>query len=366
MTLLTPRPGILDIKPYAGGESSIPGREHAVKLSSNENPLGASPRAVAAYKAAADSLFVYPDGHSVALRAAIGRRHGLDPARIVCGAGSDELLALYGRAYAGPGDEIIVSQHGFSVYPIITRAVGATLVVAPERDLTTDVDAILDAVTPRTRIVFVANPNNPTGTCLPADEMRRLRLGLPDEVLLVVDAAYAEYVTRNDYEAGAALVDEFPGNTVMTRTFSKIYGLAALRVGWTYCDGEIAAVLDRIRGPFNVCSPAIAAGAAAMEDVAFEDESRRHNERWLGWLTAELRALGLTVPSSAANFLLVRFPHEAGRDVEAAVRALNAHGIIPRRMNSYGLPDSLRISIGLAEDNQTVVTALSELFPRSA
>lgn len=361
MSPLQPRPGILDIAPYVGGESSLPGRTRIVKLASNENPLGPSPKAVAAYRAGADSLHLYPDGHATALREAIGRVHGLDPARIVCGAGSDELLSLLARAYAGPGDEVIFTEHGFAMYPIIARTVGATPVVTPETDLTASVDAILDAATPRTRLVFLANPNNPTGTCLPADEMERLRRGLPENALLVVDAAYAEYVTGNDYEPGVRLVDRWP-NVAMTRTFSKIHGLAALRLGWCYCPPDVADVLNRVRGPFNVSAPAIAAGVAAIEDVGHADESRRHNARMRDWFAGQCRALGLTVPPSAGNFVLVRFPDAPGRDVETALRHLNAQGIIPRRMGGYGLPDSLRITVGREDEMRAVADALAGMM----
>ncbi len=359
---LKPRPGILDIAPYVGGESALPGRTRIIKLSSNENPLGASPRAIAAYRAEAERLHLYPDGHATALREAIGRLHGLDPDRIACGAGSDELLALLARAYVGPGDEVIFTEHGFAMYPIITRSVGATPVVAPETDLTASVDAILDAVTPRTRLVFIANPNNPTGSYLSAEEMARLRRGLPEQALLVVDAAYAEYVTRNDYDAGVRLVDAWP-NVVMTRTFSKIHGLAALRLGWCYGPAEVIDVLHRVRGPFNVSAPAIAAGVAAVEDTSHAAESCRHNAEWLPWFSEQCRALGLTVPPSVGNFVLVRFPDIPGRDAEAALRHLNARGIIPRRMGGYGLPDSLRITIGRAEDMRAVVDALAQFAP---
>ncbi len=262
-----PRQGILDIAPYVPGTSALPGARQAIKLSSNETPFGPSPRAVEAYLAAAATLSRYPDGSARPLREALAKLYGLDPARIVCGAGSDELLNLLAQAYLGPGDEAIYTEHGFLVYRIAILARGAVPVVAPEKDLTADVDAILARVTPRTRIVFIANPNNPTGTYLSFDEVKRLRAGLPDDVLLVLDAAYAEYVRRNDYEAGIELVAT-THNTVMTRTFSKIYGLASLRLGWAYCPAPVADALNRIRGPFNVSGPAIAAGIAALEDQA--------------------------------------------------------------------------------------------------
>jgi histidinol-phosphate aminotransferase len=349
----------LEIDPYVPGESTLPGNIKPIKLSSNENPLGPSPAAVAALKAAADSLERYPDGSASGLRQAIARVHGLNPDRIVCGAGSDELLTLLAHAYLEPGDEGIFTEHGFLVYRIAILGCGATPVVAPETNLRTDVDKILERVTPRTKMVFIANPNNPTGTYIPFDEVRRLRRELPDHVLLVLDAAYSEYVRRNDYEAGIELVAT-TGNTVMTRTFSKIYGLAALRLGWAYCPEPVADVLNRIRGPFNVSSPAIAAGIAALEDRAHVEKSVAHNETWLPWLTAELEKLGLTVTPSVANFVLVHFPEKEGRDAEAANQFLQSRGIIVRRMGGYGLPGALRITIGTEDENKATVAALRD------
>ena len=361
MIKLKPRPGILDVEPYVGGESSLPGQTRLIRLASNEGPLGASPKAIEAYRKLAGELHRYPDGGCDALREAIGRRYGLEPTRIVCGAGSDELLALLARAYAGPGDEVIHCRHGFLMYPIVARTAGATPVAAAETNLTADVDAILSGVTPRTRLVFVANPNNPTGTYLPVNEMARLRAGLPDNVLLVIDAAYAEYVSRNDYEDGVALVDAAQ-NTVMTRTFSKIHGLAALRLGWAYCPLPVADVLNRMRGPFNVSEPAQAAGIAAIHDTGHVDAARAHNETWLPWLAERLTECGLEVNPSAANFVLVRFPGEAGRDAQAALEFLNDRGIIPRRVAGYGLPDHLRITIGLEDEMREVADALAEFM----
>lgn len=357
----TPKRGVMEIEAYVPGESSVPGGLEPIKLSSNENPLGPSGAAVAAFKAAADSLERYPDGSAAGLRQAIARVHGLNPDRIVCGAGSDELLNLLAHAYLEPGDEAIFTEHGFLVYRIATLSCGGVPVVAPETDLRTDVDQILARVTPKTRIVFVANPNNPTGTYIPFDEVRRLREALPDNVLLVLDAAYSEYVRRNDYEAGIELVAT-TGNTVMTRTFSKIHGLAALRLGWAYCPAPVADALNRIRGPFNVSAPAIAAGIAALEDRAHVETSVAHNERWLPWLTAELGELGLAVTPSVANFVLVHFPRENGRNAEAANAALQARGIIVRRMGAYGLPGALRITIGTEAENRATVAALQEFM----
>jgi histidinol-phosphate aminotransferase len=358
-----PRSGVLAIEAYTPGKGKPGGGGKVYKLSSNETPLGASPRAVEAYRAVADRLELYPDGAATELRNAISARYGLDAARIVCGAGSDELLSLLAQAYLSPGDEAIYCTHGFLVYRIAILAAGATPVVAPERKLTADVDAILAAVTERTRIVFIANPNNPTGTYLSHDEMRRLHAGLPPHVLLVVDAAYAEYVRRNDYEAGIELVAT-NDNVVMTRTFSKIYGLAALRLGWAYCPAHVADVLNRIRGPFNVCAPALAAGVAALEDTAFTETATEHNDIWLRWLGNEIGKLGIGVTPSVGNFILLRFPDRAERSAAAADRFLVERGLFLRRLENYGLPDCLRLSVGTEEANHLVVETLTEFMAK--
>ena len=354
-----PRPGILDINAYVPGESVVPGGLKPIKLSSNETPLGPSPKAMEAYAAVGASLERYPDGAATELRQAIGRAYGLNPDRIICGCGSDELLNLLAHAYLGEGDEAIFTEHGFLVYRIVTQGNGATPVVAPEKNHATDVDAILARVTPRTKIVFLANPNNPTGTYIPFDEVRRLRQGLPGNVLLVIDAAYSEYVRRNDYEAGIELVATTE-NTVMTRTFSKIYGLAALRLGWAYCPQHIADVLNRIRGPFNVTAPAIAAGIAAMEDKAHLERSIAHNEEWLPWMTAEVEKLRLKVTPSVGNFILIHFPEGREGGAAAADEFLKSKGIIMRRVAGYGLPNALRMTIGTAEENRATAAALAE------
>jgi histidinol-phosphate aminotransferase len=361
MTAPTPRPGILDIHPYVGGVSKLAGIDRVIKLSSNEGALGPSPRAVEAYRAVASEMHRYPDGHAVALRQALALRHGIDAERIVCGAGSDEVLQLLVRAYAGAGDEVLYSRHGFLVYPIAALSCGATPVVAEEDNLTASVDNLLAAVTPRTRIVFLANPNNPTGTYLPAAEVKRLHDGLPADVLLVIDAAYAEFVGRNDYSAGIELV-EAGANVVMTRTFSKLFAMGGMRLGWGYAPAAIADVLNRIRGPFNVSSAALAAGQAALEDVSFAALVRAHNDYWLPWLTGELTRLGLEVVPSVANFVLVRFPADAGRDAVAADAFLRSKGVIVRAMQSYGLPDYLRITIGRDDELHAVVDALTEFL----
>ncbi len=356
-----PRPGVMDIHAYVPGKSGAGGAGKIHKLSSNETPLGPSPQAIAAYAAFGDKLALYPEGSASVLREAIAARYGLDPARIVCGAGSDELLSLLTAAYVGPGDEGVFTEHGFLVYRIAILAAGGTPVVAPERNLTADVDAILAAVTPRTRIVFLANPNNPTGTYLPFEEVKRLHAGLPPDVLLVLDAAYAEYVRRNDYSSGIELVAT-SDNVVMTRTFSKIHGLANLRLGWLYAPAHVADALNRIRGPFNVSGPAMAAGAAAIADEGHVARAIAHNDAWLSWLTRELEALGLTVTPSVGNFLLVHFPDAAGRTARDADAFLTARGLILRRVDAYGLPGALRLTIGDEEANRLVVAALAEFM----
>jgi histidinol-phosphate aminotransferase len=347
----------MGIQAYVGGGHEMPGVDRVVILSANETPLGPSAKAVSAYRQLADNLHRYPEGGSIDLRRAIAGRFGCDADRIVCGNGSDELIALLVRAYAGQGDEVLYSRHGFLMYPIATRSVGAIPVAAPEANYTVDVDAMLSKVSDKTRITFVANPNNPTGSYISTDEMRRLRVGLPDDVLLVIDSAYAEYVSRNDYSTGAELVEEFD-NIVMTRTFSKIFGLAALRLGWAYCPPAVADVLNRIRGPFNVTAAAQAAGIAALGDLAHTDQGREHNDIWLPWLTSKLAALGLTVHPSVGNFILVRFS-----STDAAVagyNALMAAGCIARLVAGYGLPECIRITVGTRDENRIVVDALRQ------
>jgi histidinol-phosphate aminotransferase len=358
-----PRPGVLAIDPYVPGKSSAPGVAKVFKLSSNETPLGPSPHAIAAYREMADRLQDYPDGASTALRQAIGRAFGLDPDRIVCGAGSDDLLNLIADAYLRDGDEAIHTTHGFLVYPIATLGSGATPVAAPETNYTADVDAILSLVSERTRIVFLANPNNPTGTYVPFDEIQRLHRGLPSHVLLVLDAAYAEYVRRNDYESGIELVATSE-NVVMCRTFSKIHGLAALRLGWLYGPAHVVDAVNRIRGPFNVNGPAMAAGIAAIRDTAHVETSRRHNERWLAWLLEEIPKLGLEVTPSVANFVLIHFPDRAGLSAADADAFLTRRGLILRRVTTYKLPNALRMSVGTEEANRLALAALAEFTDR--
>jgi histidinol-phosphate aminotransferase len=358
---LAPKPGILDISPYVGGRAHAAGAEKPIKLSSNETPLGPSPAAIAAFRAAGEGLFVYPEGSAKILREAIAASYGLDPARIVCGNGSDELLIMLANAYLRPGDEVLFSEHAFLIYRIATLANSAVPVVVPEKDLRVDVDAMLAAVTAKTRMVYLANPNNPTGSYLPHDEVRRLRAGLRPDILFVIDAAYAEYVRRNDYEAGIELVANF-SNVVMTRTFSKVHGLAGLRVGWAYCPATVVDVLNRVRGPFNVSTPAQHAAAAALKDRAHMDAAIAHNEHWRDWLIQNIRALGLRVDDSVANFVLIHFADaEKARDADVF---LAARGLILRGVAAYGLAHCLRLTVGGEDANRRVVAALGEFAAR--
>ena len=352
-----PQPGILDIAPYLPGKSGAPG-SGAVKISANESPLGASPKAMAAYASAAEKLAIYPEGSSRILREALGEVHGIDPARIVCGNGSDDLLHLLAQTYLGEGDEAVMNRYGFSVYPIITMAAGARIVMVEEKDYRADVDALLAAVTERTKVVWLANPNNPTGTYLPDAEVRRLHAGLRPDILLVIDSAYAEYVTAADYSVGLDLVDE-ADNVVMVRTFSKM-GLAALRIGWMVGPDHVVDAINRIRGPFNVNLPAQYAGAAAARDIEFTARLREHNARWRDWLTAELSGNAMRVVPSQANFVMVLFP-----DAETAARAfatLAEGGYIVREIGpSYGIHNGLRISIGSEEAMRGVARILKSM-----
>lgn len=361
MTAPTPRPGILDVAPYVPGKSKISGAAKIIKLSSNEGALGPSPRAIEAYVEAAGELHRYPDGAATELREVIGQRHGLNPNRIVCGAGSDELLSLLGRGYAGPGDEVLTHAHAFIMYELVAHGIGATFVKADEVSLTANIDNLLARVTPRTRIVFLANPNNPTGSYVPENELQRLRAGLPDDVLLVIDSAYAEYATVNDYSSGAEMVDAGE-NTVMTRTFSKAYGLGGVRLGWAYCPPAIADVLNRLRGPFNVAQPAQVAGIAALRDTEFLARSRDHNSTWLPWLSERIEATGLTVFPSIANFVLVGFPEGGKHNAAAALDFMQGRGLIPRDTSSVGLPDCLRITIGREDEMRAVADALTDFM----
>ena len=362
----TPKPGILDISPYVGGRSSVAGVAKVVKLSSNESPLGPSPAALAALEEAKASLSLYPEGSGRMLREAIGEAFGLDPARIVTsGDGSDALLTLLANAYLQPGDECIFSEHAFLVYKIATLANSAVPVIVPEKTtnlaIKVDVDAMLAAVTARTRMVYIANPNNPTGSYLNREEMARLHAGLPGHVMLVIDAAYGEYVTAKDYESGMEMVTRFP-NVVMTRTFSKLYGLAGLRIGWMYASQAVCDVINRIRGPFNTALMQQLVGVAALRDRDHFWAAVKHNNTWLPWITAEIRNTGLRVDDSSANFVLIHFPGEGEKTAAKADAFLNQHGVILRPVINYGLPDCLRMTVGSEEQNRFAVSVLQKFM----
>lgn len=341
MSKIAPQPGILKIDPYVGGSSSIEGMTDIVKLSSNENPLGPGDAALEAYRRAGHALHRYPSGDHLALRQAIGEVHGLDPARLICGAGSDEIIALLCQAYAGRGQEVIHTEHGFSMYRINALAAGANPVSVAERDRVVDVDAILERAGAKTRLVFIANPGNPTGTMVSDKELSRLAAGLPKHVLLVLDGAYAEYVEGFD---GSAKLVKRRENVVMTRTFSKLYGLGGLRVGWAYAPLHVIDVLNRVRAPFNLAEPQLATAEAAVRDAAYVEKCQTENRRMRTWLVQALRNHGLEVDDSQANFVLARFADQA--EAEACNAQLLAEGLIVRQVAGYGFPEALRITIG--------------------
>lgn len=354
-----PLPQIMDIVPYKGGES----RADAHKLSSNENPLGCSVGAKDALLRAAEHLELYPDGAATKLREKIAAKYGLDADRIVCGAGSDEIFQLLGRAYLKPGDEIIQTEHAFLVYRLVAQQSGAITVNAPEKALTADVDAMLDRVTDRTRIVFLANPNNPTGSYIPYSEVKRLHANLPENVLLVLDGAYAEYVRKNDYSGGMELAGEM-ANVLVTRTFSKIHGLAALRLGWAYGPERVIDALNRTRGPFNVNALSQVAGIAAINDDAFQARSADHNDTELLRVKEAVEKAGFKTYPSVGNFVLIEFPETPGRTSAEADAFLRNRGVVIRDVKVYGLPTCLRASIGTREQNDDMIFAL-EAFAKS-
>lgn len=356
-----PLPQLAGVKAYVPGEAPRNTGGRTFKLASNENPLGASPRARQVYADLASRLELYPDGAGRELKAALARKHGLDPARLVLGAGSDDIFLMLGRAYLGPGDESINTVHGFAIYAIIAQQQGAKVIEVAERNFTADVDAILAAVTPRTRIVWLANPNNPTGTYLPYEEIRRLHAGLRPDILLVLDGAYAEFVRKNDYACGIELASQ-AGNVIITRTFSKLYGLAGLRVGWGYAPPHIVDAIERVRMPFNVSLPAQAAAVAALEDDAFTQRSLEHNDREAPRLAAGLTALGLSIIDGVGNFVVARFPQDAGHTAAEALAFMKERGVSVRGLAGYGMPDHLRISVGTAEGNDMALRLIGEFL----
>ncbi|KQS03240.1 histidinol-phosphate aminotransferase [Sphingomonas sp. Leaf357] len=355
------KPWIMAIAPYVPGRSTTDDGRKVVKLSSNENPLGTSPRAKEAFVSAADRLERYPDASATELRDVLAEKHGLDPERIIYGNGSDEVLHLAAGAFAGPGDEVIYVRYGFAVYEIAARRVGATPVIAPDTDYATDVDAILACVTEKTKLIYIANPNNPTGTYSTRAEIARLHAGLRPDILLVLDHAYAEYI-EGDAEDGGMALAESASNVLVTRTFSKMYGLAAERIGWGYGSAEIIDAMHRIRLPFSITIAGTAAAVAALGDGEFVESTRAHNAEWRRWFSQEIDKLGnagLRAVPSQANFVLVLF--EGKLTAEVAYKGLMDAGYIVRWLPGQGLPHGLRITIGTAEETQGVMTALRDL-----
>jgi histidinol-phosphate aminotransferase len=357
-----PRPGIDQIRAYVPGQT-VEAQGRSIKLSANESALGPSPKAIEAYKSAAERMFRYPDADAFQIRSVIGKTYGLNPARILMGIGSDELLSALVRAYAGAGDEVLYPTATFPMYRIYTLSTGASVVQAPDKDFGTDVDALLAKVTPRTKVVIVANPNNPTGTYTSKKDLERLRAGLRDDILLIIDAAYAEYVEREDYDPGAALVDA-TSSTVMSRTFSKIHGMAGLRLGWCYACEDIIGVVGRIRSPFNVSTPAQAAGIAALEDTAFQRRVIDHTRRWRETLIQRMKGYGLSVTGTEGNFVNIGFPDTPGRKAADLDAHLKGKGISVRPMAMFGLPNHLRITIGKDDEMAALMDAVEEFFRR--
>jgi histidinol-phosphate aminotransferase len=360
-----PKPWIMAIAPYIPGRSTTDDGRKVAKLSSNENPLGTSPKAREAFASAAGRLERYPDASGTELRDVLAAKYGLDPARIIYGNGSDEILHLAAGAFAGPGDEVIYVKYGFAVYEIAARRVGATPVIAPDKDYATDVDAILALVTEKTRIVYIANPNNPTGTYASKGEIARLHAGLPGNVLLVLDHAYAEYIEGDAEDGGMALAEAAP-NVLVTRTFSKMYGLAAERIGWGYASPAIIEAMHRIRLPFSITIAGTAAAIAALGDTEFVDHARAHNAEWRRWFASEIGKLsnaGLRAVPSQANFVLVLF--EGKLTAEAAYKGLMDAGYIVRWLPGQGLPHGLRITVGTEDETKGVAAALRALVEQA-
>ncbi|HYG91541.1 MAG TPA: histidinol-phosphate transaminase [Azospirillum sp.] len=360
MELLSPRPGVSQIKPYRPAQPQ--GDDRAwIDLSLTVNPLGASPKAINAYRHAAAQIHRYPDARQEALRRAIARRYDIDGERIVCASGSDELIQLVCQGYAGVGDEVLCHEHGYRGFLKAIRVSGGAPVIAKERDMVVDVDAMIELAGAKTKICFLANPNNPTGTYIPLEAVQRLRAGLPAHVLLVLDAAYAEYVRRNNYDCGMALVEN-SDNVLMVRTFSKMHGLAGLRVGWAYGPPTVVDTINHVRGAFNVSIPAQAAAIAALTDEEHEEATYAHNSQWLPWLTHELEHLGLRVYPSVCNFILARIPTDPSLGVQQVMDHLARRNILVCGATDYGMPDCLRITVGSEEENRALVGAFAEIL----
>ena len=364
MTRPVPRPGIEAISPYVPTKGTAPCTDKIYKLASNESALGASPKAMDAYRAAAQEIHLYPDGGATDLREALAGLHGLEVEQLICSAGSDELIMLMCRSYLGPGDTIVQTRHGFSMYHIYARACGAETIFAPEQDLTADVAAIVDAVQDTTRLVFLANPNNPTGTMINAEEITDLRARLREDIILILDGAYAEFMAGSNYEDGASLVrasvQNGQENVVMLRTFSKAYGLGGLRVGWGYFPPSIAAVLNKVRSPFNVSAASLAAGLAAVRDQAFLAENLHHNEKERARLAEAIGMYQLPVVPSHTNFLL--FQTKDANMASALTDFMASKGVLIRAMGGYFLPDYVRVSIGSVEANDVFLDVLKKFM----
>jgi histidinol-phosphate aminotransferase len=359
MNTLKPRNGLESISPYKQGKSEIADHPNPIKLSSNESSFGPSPNTITAFKSAADNLHRYPDGSQIELRQSLADVHKLDVNKIVCGNGSEELIGLAVRSYITPGDEMLLSENHFVMCPIYGRSQGAEVIFAPEKNYTVDVEALLERVSEKTRMVIVANPNNPTGTYIPDSEIRRLHAKLPESVLLLIDDAYAEYVTAKDYGTALDLVEQH-SNVIVTRTFSKIYGLAGLRIGWAYCPEHVLDTIQRIRTPFNANSAAMAAAAAAVKDTEYVALVRDHTARWQKIIAERVTSMGIKIPPSVTNFYLLDFedvPNKSGAD---AAQFLESKGIIPRPAGSNSSTGYLRITVGLDDENETTLKALSE------
>ncbi len=352
---IRPQPGIMDISLYEGGKAVVAGVSNVIKLSSNENPFGPSDRAKDAFQRSVHQLHRYPNTDHTSLREAIAETHGLDPARVICGVGSDEIIHFLCQAYAGPKDEVVFTEHGFLMYRISAMAAGATPVEVAERERTADVDAILRACNRRTKLVFIANPNNPTGTMISAAEVERLASGLPPQAILVLDGAYAEFV--DGYDGGLSLIEK-RSNVVMTRTFSKIYGLGGLRIGWGYGPKQIVDVLNRIRGPFNLSNTQLDVAEAAVRDQDYVAKCRSENARLRNWLAVALAELGLPSDTSMANFVLARFA--SVEEAEACDAYLQKQGLIVRRVAGYKLPHCLRITVGDESSCRRVAHAIGQ------
>jgi histidinol-phosphate aminotransferase len=360
METLAPRPGVAQIKAYRPPRPPFDDGRAWIDLSMTVNPLGAGAKAVSAYRHAACLINRYPDPENISLRQALAQRYDLDVERTTCGAGSDELIHLVCQAFAGPGDEVLTHEYAYRGFMKAIRAAGATPVIAAERDLAVDVDALIDRAGDKTKICFLANPNNPTGGYIPTDAVRRLRAGLPPGVLLVLDSAYADYCRRQNYSDGLELVEN-ADNVVVLRTLSKMHGLAGLRVGWAYGPAPVIRAINQVRGPFNVAAPAQLAAVAALSDQAHEETSLRHNGEWLPWLTDELSQLGLRVYPSVCNFVLARAPVDPDMGVVRVLDHLHRHGVLVKSAVGYGLPDCLRVAVGREDDNLTLVKVLREL-----